>query len=220
MDKKVLSVKGKEVRQITLEDSVFGREVSEGAIYHAVRNELANMRVGTASTKTRSEVAGSHRKPWRQKGTGRARAGTFQSPVRVGGGVAFGPHPRDYSYRIPRKMKRVAMKSLLSMKVGSDDLIVVEDFTVESGKTRDLAAILSVLTGSEKTVLILGDDDQMVRRAGRNIPWLCTLSYNRLRAHDLFYGGKLVVTESAAQRLNEFYADSAAGAKVSSKEKA
>jgi len=219
MDKKVLSVKGKEVRQITLDDNVFGREVSEGAIYHAVRNELANMRVGTASTKTRSEVAGSHRKPWRQKGTGRARAGTFQSPVRVGGGVAFGPRPRDYSYRIPRKMKRVAMKSLLSMKAGSDDLIVVEDFTVESGKTRDLAAILSVLTGSEKTVLILGDDDQMVRRAGRNIPWLCTLAYNRLRAHDLFYGGKVVVTESAAQRLNEFYTDAASGVKASAKEK-
>jgi len=212
MDRKVLSVKGKEVRQITLEDSVFAREVSEGAIYHAVRNELANSRVGTASTKTRSEVAGSHRKPWRQKGTGRARAGTFQSPVRVGGGVAFGPRPRDYSYRLPKKMKRVAMKSLLSMKTGSDDLIVVEDFTIESGKTRDLAAILSVLTGAERTVLILGDDDTMVKRAGRNIPWLRMLSYNRLRAHDLFYGGKLVLTESAAKRLNEFYADSKAPA--------
>ena len=130
MDKKVLSVEGKELRTIQLEDSVFARDVSEGAIYHAVRNELANMRVGTASTKTRSEVAGSHRKPWRQKGTGRARAGTFQSPVRVGGGIAFGPHPRDYSYKIPRKMKRLAMKSLLSLKTGSDDLLVVEDLTV------------------------------------------------------------------------------------------
>lgn len=206
MDKQVLSVKGKEVRKITLDDAVFAREVSDGAIYHAVRNELANMRVGTASTKTRSEVAGSHRKPWRQKGTGRARAGTYQSPVRVGGGVAFGPRPRDYSYKIPRKMKRAAMMSLLSLKNGADDLIVVEDFTVESGKTRELAAILDVLTGREKTVLILGDDDPMVKRAGRNIPWLSLLSYNRLRAHDLFYGRKLVLTESAAQRLNEFYA--------------
>ncbi len=208
MDKKVLSVKGKEVREIALDDTVFAREVSDGAIYHAVRNELANMRVGTASTKSRSEVAGSHRKPWRQKGTGRARAGTLQSPVRVGGGIAFGPKPRDYSYRLPKKMKRVAMKSLLSLKNGADELIVVEDFTVESGKTRDLAAILSVVAGQERTVLILGDDDPMVKRAGRNIPWLRMLSYNRLRAHDLFYGGKLVVTESAAQRLNEFYSDS------------
>jgi large subunit ribosomal protein L4 len=219
MDKKVLSVKGNEVRSITLDDSVFGREVSDGAIYHAVRNELANMRVGTASTKTRSEVAGSHRKPWRQKGTGRARSGTFQSPVRVGGGVAFGPRPRDYSYRLPKKMKRVAMKSLLSLKNGTDKLIVIEDFTVESGKTRDLLAILSDLTGQERTVLILGDDDPMVKRAGRNIPWLSMLSFNRLRAHDLFYGGKIVVTESAVQRLNEFYSDSVGKKNLPGKEK-
>ena len=219
MDRKVLSVKGKEVREITLDDTVFSRTVSEGAIYYAVRNELANLRVGTASTKTRSEVAGSHRKPWRQKGTGRARSGTFQSPVRVGGGRAFGPRPRDYSYRLPRKMKRVAMKSLLSLKAGADDLIVVEDFTVESGKTRDLTAVLSAITGQERTVLILGDDDPMVKRAGRNIPWLSMLSYNRLRAHDLFYGGKIVVTESAAKRLNEFYSDTSGKTDSTGKEK-
>jgi len=204
MDKKVLSTKGKELRSIELDDSVFGREVSEGAIYHAVRNELANMRVGTASTLTRSEVAGSRRKPWRQKGTGRARAGTYQSPVRVGGGVAFGPRPRDYSYRLPKKMKRVAMMSLLSMKVGDDSLIVVEDLSL-SGKTKELAEILSGLTGQERTVLILTDDDEMAKRAGRNIPWLSYLSYNRLRAHDLLYGRKVVVTETAVKALNEFY---------------
>jgi large subunit ribosomal protein L4 len=205
MDAKVLSTEGKEVRSIRLSDSVFGRTVSDGAIYHAVRNELANGRVGTAKTKTRSEVAGSHRKPWRQKGTGRARAGTYQSPVRVGGGIAFGPQPRSYSYKLPRKMKRAALMSLLSQKVQADDLIVVEDFTVESGKTRDLARILAGLTSEARTVLILGDDDAMIKRAGRNIPWLSYLSYNRLRAHDLFYGQKVVVTESAAQKLNEFY---------------
>ena len=104
--------------------------------------------------------------------------------------------------------------SLLSMKNGSDDLIVVEDFSVESGKTRDLVGILSTLTGAEKTVLILGDNDAMIKRAGRNIPWLNMLSYNRLRAHDLFYGGKLVLTESAAQLLNEFYAGGAAEEKA------
>lgn len=208
MDKKVLSVEGKELRTIQLKDSVFARDVSEGAIYHAVRNELANMRVGTASTKTRSEVAGSRRKPWRQKGTGRARAGTFQSPVRVGGGVAFGPRPRDYSYRIPRKMKRLAMKSLLSLKTGTDDLLIVEDFSIETGKTRDLAKILTTLAEPERTVLILGGEDPMVKRAGRNIPWLRHLAYNRLRAHDLFYSKKIVMTESAAKMLNEFYGDS------------
>lgn len=205
MDTKVLSTSGKELRSITLSDAVFGRTVSDGAIYHAVRNELANSRVGTAKTKTRSEVAGSHRKPWRQKGTGRARSGTYQSPVRVGGGIAFGPRPRGYSYRLPKKMKRAAMMSLLSQKVLNDALIVVEDFQIESGKTRDLAQIMSTLTNQDRTVLILGDDDAMIKRAGRNIPWLSYLSYNRLRAHDLFYGQKVVLTESAAKKLNEFY---------------
>lgn len=206
MDKKVLSVKGKELRTITLEDSVFNREVSEGAIYHAIRNELANARFGGAKTKTRSEVAGSHRKPWRQKGTGRARAGTYQSPVRVGGGVAFGPRPRDYSYKLPRKMKRVAMMSILSMKNKDEQLIVVEDFSVDSGKTRDMNEILKAVAGDERTVLILADDsDQMTRRAGRNIARMKYLTYNRLKAHDLFYGGTVVLTESAAKNLNEFY---------------
>ena len=204
MDKKVLSIDGKELRSIELDDSVFGREISEGAIYHAIRNELANMRVGTATTLTRSEVVGSRRKPWRQKGTGRARAGTYQSPVRVGGGVAFGPRPRDYSYRLPKKMKRVAMKSLLSMKNSEDSLIVVEDLSL-SGKTKELAEIMTTLTGQERTVLILGDEDPMAKRAGRNIPWLSYLSYNRLRAHDLLYGRKVVMTETAAKALNEFY---------------
>lgn len=203
MDTKVLSTEGKELRTISLDDSVFGREVSEGAIYHAVRNELANLRVGTASTKTRSEVAGSHRKPWRQKGTGRARAGTYQSPVRVGGGVAFGPRPRDYSYKLPRKMKRAALVSLLSQKASEENLIVVEDFEV--AKTKEMARIMSTLTGQERTVLILRDEDGMLKQAGRNIPWLSYLSFNRLRAHDLLYGKKVVVTESAANALNEFY---------------
>ena len=205
MDTKVLSIEGKELRSITLSDAVFGRDVSDGAIYHAVRNELANARVGTAMTKTRSEVAGSHRKPWRQKGTGRARSGTYQSPVRVGGGIAFGPRPRDYSYKLPRKMKRAAMMSLLSQKLQDERLVVVEDFTIDGGKTRELSRIMTTLTAQERTVLILADDDAMIKRAGRNIPWMIYLSYNRLRAHDLFYGQKVVMTESAAKKLNQFY---------------
>ncbi|NCN04701.1 MAG: 50S ribosomal protein L4 [Spirochaetales bacterium] len=205
MDKKVLSKDGKELRTITLDDSVFSREVSEGSIYHAIRNELANMRVGTSSTKTRSEVAGSHRKPWKQKGTGRARAGTKQSPVWVGGGISHGPRPRDYSYSLPRKIKRLAMISLLSLKNKTGALHVVETFVLEAGKTKDLASILKNFGGEERTVFIISDDDKMVKRAGRNIPWLSTLSYNRLRAHDLFYAKKLVVLESAALKLNDFY---------------
>lgn len=206
MDGKVLSTDGKELRTIELADEVFGREVSEGAIYHAIRNELANRRVGTASTKGRSDVRGSHRKPWRQKGTGRARAGTFQSPVRVGGGVAFGPRPRDYSYPLPRKMKRAAMMSLLSLHAQRESLVIVEDFAVESGKTKEFAKIVAPLVGEERTAFVVDDGETMLRRAGRNLPWLQFLSYRRLSAHELFYRTKLLMTESAAKKLNEFYA--------------
>ena len=212
MEKKVLSTDGKEIRSIELSDEVFGREVSDGAIYYAIRNELANLRIGTASTKTRSEVRGSGAKPWSQKGTGRARSGHRRSPVWVGGGTVFGPKPRDYSYTVPKKMKRAAMKSILSMKALDDSLVVVEDFTVDNGKTKDLVSILKNFSGGERTVVVLKDDDAMVKRAGRNIPWLTVLSYNRLRAHDLFYGRKLVVLETAVKNLNEFYASKAAKA--------
>ena len=205
MDKKVYSIDGEELRNITLEDSVFAREVSEGSIYHAINNELANRRVGTASTKTRAEVRGSTAKPWRQKGTGRARSGDKQSPIWVGGGVAFGPRPRDYSYSLPKKIKRLAMKSILSLKAGTETFKVVEDFTIDSGKTKELRNILIKLISEERTVVILKDDDQMIRRAGRNLPNVRFLSYNRLRAHDLFYGKNILVLEGAAVKLNEFY---------------
>lgn len=207
MNAKVLSTDGKELRTIELSDAVFGREVSEGAVYSAVNAELANRRVGTAAVKGRSDVVGSRKKPWRQKGTGRARAGSRQSPVWVGGGVAFGPQPRSYRQRLPRKQKRVAMKSLLSMIAQSDRLVVVEDFDVESGKTRDLMRILRNLVPETRTVLVLGEDGAMVRRAGRNIPWLRSLAFNRLSAHELFYAKTVVMTEGAATSLNEFYGD-------------
>lgn len=206
MDKKVYSVQGKEVRTVSLNDDVFAHEVSEGSIYNAIKNELANLRVGTASTKTRTEVAGAKTKPWRQKGTGRARSGRKQSPVWVGGGIAFGPRPRDYSYVLPRKVKQLAMKSILSLKAATEGFKVVENFTVETAKTKDLVQILSVLVpAEEKTILILKDDDANLKRAARNIPWVRFLTYNRLRAHDLFYTKHLVIMEEAAQNLGSFF---------------
>jgi len=207
MDKAVYSVDGKELRKIQLDDSVFAREVSEGSIYHAIRNELANRRVGTASTKGRAEVAGSGAKPWRQKGTGRARAGHKRSPLWRGGGTVFGPKPRDYSYSLPKKIKRLAMKSILSLKASDEGMKVVEDFTVESGKTKDLVKILGNLVPQEKAVVILKEDDAMIRRAGRNLPWVKFLAYNRLRAHDLFYSKNVILQEGAALNLNEFYGE-------------
>jgi len=209
MKTNVFSIDGSQsTKTIELNDEVFNREVSEGTIYYAVNNELANRRVGTASTKTRGEVKFSNAKPYRRKGTGNARAGDRKSPVWVGGGTIFGPKPRDYSYVLPKKMKRLAMKSLLSKGVQDERLVVVEDFSIESGKTRELNQILKNFVSDEKrTVLILGDDDVMTRRAARNIPYLRVLSFNRLSAKELLYGRKLLVLESAAKGLNEFYGD-------------
>ncbi len=205
MEKKVYSVDGKELRTITLEDNVVGLPVNDDVRYYAITNELANKRVGTACTKTRSEVHGTNRKPYNQKGTGNARRGDFKSPITVGGGTIFGPKPRDFSYSIPKKEKRLAMKSILSMHAQGERLTVIEDFTIESGKTKDLVKILNNFVKGERTVIILKDDDEKLRQAGRNIPNLSFLSYNRLNAHELFYGRKVIALESAINNLSEFY---------------
>ena len=206
MEKKVFSVDGKELRTISLDDAVFGLPVNEDVIYYAVTNELANRRVGTACTKGRSEVHGSNAKPYKQKDTGRARRGDKKSPLLRGGGVIFGPKPRDFSYVLPKKVKRLAMKSILSMKAQDDSLTLIEDFTVESGKTKDFAAILKNFSNNERTVLVLKDDDAKIKQAARNIPSLQFLSYNRLSAHALFYGRKIIALESAVKNLSSFYA--------------
>ena len=206
MEKKVYSTEGKELRTITLDDKIFGLPINEDVIYYAITNELANRRVGTACTKGRAEVHGSNTKPYKQKGTGNARRGDKKSPITVGGGTIFGPKPRDFSYSIPKKAKRLAMKTILSLQAQADRLTVVEDFTVESGKTKDFVKILKNFANDERTVVILKDDDSMIRRAGRNVPKVTFLAYNRLRAHDLFYGRKVIVLESAIKNLSEFYA--------------
>jgi len=209
MEAKVISLSGKEPRTIELSDSVFGLPINEDVIWYAVTNELANSRVGTASTRDRSEVRGTNRKPFSQKGGGRARHGDLKANIFVGGGVSFGPKPRDYSYSIPRKEKQLSLKTILSLKVQDELVLIVEDFAVESGKTKDLLKVLSNVVdikNPERTVLILKDDDPMIKRAARNIPWLTYLTYNRLRAHDLFYARRIIMMEGASAKLNEFYA--------------
>ncbi len=206
MDKKVYSKEGVQLRDLVLNDAVFAAKVSEGAIWHAIRNELANMRQGTAKTKTRREVSGSTAKPWRQKGTGRARAGRRRSPLWRTGGVIFGPRPRDYSYSLPKKIKRLAMRSILSLKAAEGEAFrIVENFTIESGKTRDLAAVLKNFPHEGRTVVIIEGDDKLTKRAGKNIKDLRLLAYNRLRAHDLYYGNNILIFEGAAIKLGEFY---------------
>ena len=233
MNCKVYSKEGKELRTIELADDVFGLPVNDSLIWYAINNELANKRQGNACTKGRAEVHGSNARPYRQKGTGRARRGDKKSPILVGGGTIFGPKPRDFSYSIPKKAKRLAIKTILSLKVQSDTLKIIEDFSVDSGKTKDLVGILknfgegSKCTPEQRTVLVLrgeevddkkGIDDRAqvvsgvrkIKQAGKTIPWLSFLSHSRLRAHDLFYSRNLIMTESAAKKLNEFYDKGAA----------
>jgi len=205
MNYKVYSKEGKELRTIALDDNVFGLPVNEDIIWHAINNELANARQGSASTKGRAEINGSNAKPYKQKGTGRARRGDSKSPLLIGGGTIFGPKPKDYSYSIPKKAKRLALKTILSLKAQSETLKIVEDFSIQSGKTNDLAKLLNNFEPGTRTVLILKDDDPMVKRAAANIPWLKYLSYNRLKAHELFYARQVLMLETAASNLNEFY---------------
>ncbi|MCL2411100.1 MAG: 50S ribosomal protein L4 [Treponema sp.] len=217
MNSKVYSKDGKELRTIVLDDNVFGLPVNEDLIWYAINNELANKRQGNACTKGRAEVNGSNARPYAQKGTGRARRGDKKSPILVGGGTIFGPKPRDFSYSMPKKAKRQALKSILSLKAQSDILTIVEDFSIESGKTKDLAQLLNSLKPSgfesgKRTVLVLKDDDPILKRAAANIPWLKYLSYNRLKAHELFYGRQVLMLETAAKKLNEFYGESSSEA--------
>jgi len=222
MNRTVYSVDGKELRSIELSDGVFGLPYNEAVVWYAINNELANKRQGNASTKDRGEVNGSNARPYKQKGTGRARRGDKKSPILVGGGTIFGPKPRDYSYSMPRKAKRLAIKSILSLKAQNDMIKIVEDFSVDSGKTKDLFGILKNLGDEQRTVLVLrgeevndkkGIDDRSeilpavkkIKQAGKGISWLSFLSHSRLRAHDLFYGRNIIMTESAVKKLNEFY---------------
>jgi large subunit ribosomal protein L4 len=209
MNCKVYSKEGKELRTIALDDNVFGLPVNDDLIWYAINNELANKRQGNASTKGRAEVHGSNARPYKQKGTGRARRGDKKSPILVGGGTIFGPKPRDFSYAMPKKAKRQALKTILSLKAQSETLKIIEDFSIESGKTKDLAKLLDNFQPGTRTVLVLKDDDAMLKRAAKNIPWLSYLSYNRLRAHDLFYGRQVIMLETAAKNLSEFYKEKA-----------
>ena len=208
MEQKVFSINGKENGTIELNDAVFNVQVSTGSIYHAIRNELANRRVGTACTKTRAEVNYSNTKPYKQKGTGNARRGDKKSPISVGGGTIFGPKPRDYSYSIPKKVKRLAMKSLLTLGVKEDRLVVVDDFTIETGKTKDIVSIVKAFgVDKERTLIIMKDDDKMIRRAARNIPNVHVQAYDKLSAKELLYGKKILLLKGAASNLNSFYGE-------------
>lgn len=205
MKKQIVDIKGKKKSEIDLEDQVFAIEPNRSVIYESIKNELANKRQGTASVKTKAEVRATGAKPWKQKGTGRARAGVKTSPVWYHGGVAHGPKPRDYSYKLPRKVKNLAFRSLFSLKNKMDTLIVVEDFTVE-GKTKEVKAVLDTLAKDSKVTMVLSDskDDSLVKRGIKNLPKAKSMSFKRMNVKDLFYSDVVIITESVAKELNTF----------------
>ncbi len=199
------SIEGSVVGSVELSDGVFGSEINDVLIYELVKSANANMRQGTHKAKERSEVRGGGSKPWRQKGTGRARHGSIRSPIWKGGGATFGPRPRSYRIELPRSIKRSAYRSLFSLKAKQGSIKIVEDFTV-SGKTRDMAKIGKALSVS-KGLLISGSDDLPLRRSIRNIPWLIYNNVNRISGRDVFYSKNLIITESALKKLNERYSE-------------
>ncbi|MBC7075274.1 MAG: 50S ribosomal protein L4 [Syntrophomonadaceae bacterium] len=197
---------GAQIGDIELNDSVFGIEPNEAVLYDFVKMQLANKRAGTASTKTRAEVRGGGRKPWRQKGTGRARAGSRRSPIWTGGGITFGPKPRDYSYRLPRKIRRLAMRSALSSKVKNDSIIVVDQIKIEEPKTKLMVKVLESLNAGKKTLLVTADGDPNVVKSARNIPGVKPLKADFINVYDLLKYETLLITKDAVARIEEVFA--------------
>lgn len=199
------SISGKVIGKVEASDSVFKAEVNDILIYEMIKAANANLRQGTHSTKRRAEVSGGGIKPYRQKGTGRARQGSIRAPQWKGGGVVFGPHPRDYRIELPRKIKEKAMISLLSLKVKEGAIKIVEDFNVKDGKTKEMAVIGKALE-IKKGVFIADGEDKLTKRAIRNIPWFVYNNAKRMSSRDIFYSKTIIITESAVKYLNNRYA--------------
>lgn len=197
---------GAQIGELELNDSVFGIEPNKSVMYDFVKMQLANKRVGTSSSKTRAEVSGGGKKPWRQKGTGRARVGSSRNPVWTGGGVAFGPKPRDYSYRLPRRVRRLAMKSALSSKVLENNIIVVDQLSFDEPKTKQMVATLQALNSSKKTLVVTADGDPNVNKSARNIPGVKPLRVDFINVYDLLKYDTLLITRDAVARVEEVYA--------------
>lgn len=202
----IYNVNGEQVGEMDLKDEVFGVPVHQQAMFDVVNMHLAGKRRGTHDTKTRSEVRGGGRKPWRQKGTGRARHGTIRSPIWRGGGIVFGPHPRDYSFRLNKKVRRLAMKSALSSKVEGGSIVVLEELKMEAPKTKDMVKILGNLKVNNKALVVTADRDETVFKSARNIPGVKPLSVPGLNVYDLLAHNTLVITRDAVARVEEVFA--------------
>ncbi|MBP1927307.1 large subunit ribosomal protein L4 [Sedimentibacter acidaminivorans] len=199
-------ITGSQIGDIELNDDIFGVKVNTHVMYEAVKNYLANQRQGTQSAKTRAEVRGGGRKPWRQKGTGRARQGSIRAPQWKGGGVVFAPKPRDYSYSIPKKVKRLALKSALSSKVEDLEIIVVDQLTLEQPKTKEMVKVLKNLNSGKKALIVIPERDEAVVRASANIAGVKTSYVNTINVYDILNCDSLILTKEAVNKVEEVYA--------------
>ena len=202
----VLNVNGQNVGEIELAEAVFGVEVNEHVLYEVVKNQLANKRQGTQSAKTRAEVRGGGRKPWKQKGTGRARQGSIRAVQWVGGGVAFAPKPRDYRYTLPKKVRRLAMKSALSAKVQNNEIIVLDALTMEAPKTKEFAQILKNINASKKALVVTAEKNDNVVKSARNIEGVKAATVNTINVYDILKYDTFVITTDAVKKVEEVYA--------------
>ena len=201
----VLNVSGQNVGEIELSDSIFGVEVNGHVLYEVVKNQLANKRQGTQSAKTRSEVRGGGIKPWRQKGTGRARQGSIRAPQWIKGGIVFAPKPRDYRMAVPKSMRKVAMKSALTTKVQNEQMIVLDELSFEAPKTRIVVDMLKALE-AKKALIITAESNEAVYKSARNIEGVSVIPANNINVYDLLKYEKLIVTKDAVSKIEEVYA--------------
>lgn len=201
----VYNMEGKEVDTIDLSDDIFGVEINEHLVHMAVVQQLANKRQGTQKAKTRSEVSGGGRKPWRQKGTGHARQGSTRAPQWTGGGVVFAPVPRDYSFKLNKKEKRAALKSALTSRVQENKLIVIDELRFDEIKTKNFKAVMDNLKVA-KAYVVLNDNDEKVVMSARNLPNVQTALTNTINVYDVMKGGTVILTKDAVKTIEEVYA--------------
>ncbi|MFB4165931.1 50S ribosomal protein L4 [Alteribacillus sp. JSM 102045] len=202
----LLNQTGSKVGDIELADAIFGIEPNENVLHDAVVMQQASLRQGTHKVKNRSERRGGGRKPWRQKGTGRARQGSIRSPQWVGGGIVFGPTPRQYSYKLPKKVRRLAIKSALSTKVKEGAIVVVDNLQLEAPKTKEMISILSGLSVDEKALVVTADYNEQVALSARNIPGVTFTTVNGVNVLELLKHDKLVITQEAVEKVEEVLA--------------
>jgi large subunit ribosomal protein L4 len=203
MELAIVDTKNKKVGSLEVSEDVFGVDVNEHILHEVVVMQLANKRRGTASTKIRDEVRGGGKKPWKQKGTGRARAGSSRSPIWRGGGVSFGPKPRDYSYKVPKKVRKIALKSALSYKVKNNDIVVLDKFESEFSKTKEVALLLKDLKILNKALFLIEQENKNLQLAARNLPNARVLNLAGLNVYDLLYSSKLILTQSTISKIEE-----------------